>query len=174
MKAIIVNGSAGTGKSTLLNSLSSQQLEKFALVDGDDLVRIIPFELTQEFLNVVIDNIVSCAENFQKYNYNVLVISFIFPTQKRLITLRDKLCELGIDVYVFNLYCENDLLKKRIIVRNTSKLISVDKAVEMNEMISKLPCDYLIDTTAFNNQDLVKCFMQGINEVCKVIKNENN
>ena len=59
MKVIILNSAPGVGKSTLLKKLESNLPEGFAIIDSDDMARIIPLELTIEWLNLMQDTVIS-------------------------------------------------------------------------------------------------------------------
>lgn len=96
MNAIILNASSGVGKTTLLKQLERNLPEGFAVIDGDDVGRIVPLKLSLEWLDLIQENIVSCAKNYKEYGTKVLIISFVFPCEKRLERLNNKLVQLGI------------------------------------------------------------------------------
>lgn len=71
----IINSAPGVGKSTLLKELQDKLHNGFALLDGDDIGRTVPLENTNEWLNLIQDNMVSCCINFRKYGKRNIGIS---------------------------------------------------------------------------------------------------
>ncbi len=66
MRVIIINSAPGVGKTTMLKLLETKLPKGFALMDGDDVGRIVPLNLSIEWLNLIQDNFVSCAKNFRE------------------------------------------------------------------------------------------------------------
>ena len=147
MKAIIINSAPGVGKTTLLKSLTDKLTGGYALIDGDDVGRTIPLNVSIDWLNLIQDNIVACAKNYRDYTTAALIISFVFPTQERVQRLVDLLEKEGIEVYQITLTCEPDVIEQRITQRNTTKIMNPSRAIQCNNNIKKLHCDYSIDTT---------------------------
>jgi adenylate kinase family enzyme len=163
VKAIILNAAPGVGKSTLLKKLEQKLPQGFAIIDGDDVGRTIPIRLSIEWLNLMQDNIVSCAENYKKFGMEFLIISFVFPSKERLDRLLSLLGEAGIDTLsIISLVCQELELKARIQGRNTSKMISVEQALELNNQIKEMHTKFLIDTTKLKADEVA-------NDVCNMV-----
>ena len=165
MKAIILNASAGVGKTTLLKQLERNLPEGFAIIDGDDVGRIVPLKLTLEWLDLIQDNIISCANSFQQYGTKVLVISFVFPSEKRLERLNSKLAQLGIQTKMICMYCKDEILEERIITRNTSRIVHVERAIECNSEIKDLKADYHIDTSFMTEEEVMREFIRALDDI---------
>ena len=162
MNAIIINGAPGVGKSTLLKLLEDKLSKGYALVDGDDVGRTIPLDNSVEWLNLIQDNIVSCAKNFKKYKINTLIISFVFPSNERLQRLSNFLKNEECNVYHITLICDSKELEKRIKLRNTQKLISVSKALKLNDEIKRLNSYCSVNTTNKSPEKVVDIIYKEI------------
>ena len=148
MKVIIINAAPGIGKTSLLKRIEKSDLQDSAVIDGDDLGRIIPLQGTDRWLNLIQDNLASCAANYQEYGLRLLFISFVLPSQERVSHLMKKLMDAGIsNVFHITLICDDAEIESRIVARNTSRLITVGRAKELNAEIKLLESDYRMDTS---------------------------
>jgi predicted ABC-type ATPase len=150
----IINSAPGVGKTTLLRELQDKLHNGFALLDGDDIGRVVPIENTNDWLNLIQDNFVSCCINFKRYEKRNIVIGFVFPSEERIQRLTGLLEREGFDVCHITLFCDDQEVERRIKERNTSKLIGVNKAVELNKKIKELKSDYRFDTTILNKDEV--------------------
>jgi len=169
MNTIIINAAPGVGKSTLLKLLEERLSEGYAVVDGDDVGRTIPLVKSVEWLNLMQDNIVSCAKNYKEYNIKTLIISFVFPSKERLERLISMLKDEGCKVYHITLDCDSNELEKRIKIRNSQKLISIPKALEINNKITKLKSYYSLNTTNKSPEEVANIICKKIIEIERVI-----
>ena len=169
MNAVIINSAPGVGKSTLLKELEKILSNGYAILDGDDLGRTIPLVNSVEWLNLMQDNIASCAKNYSEYNIKTLIISFVFPTFKRLQRLTDLLNKAGCSVTHLRLICEDEELKMRIKKRNTQRAVKIGRAIELNRNITELTSDYMIDTTEKTPEEVA----QIVKEILEKQKGEN-
>lgn len=167
MKAIILNTSSGVGKTTLLKQLERNLPEGFAVIDGDDVGRNVPLKLSLEWLDLIQDNIVACANNYKKYGARVLVITFVFPSEERLERLNHKLEQLGILTKMICIYCDNNILEERLIKRNTSRILSIQSAIENNIKIKALKADYSFDTSFIMPQEVMESFIYALDDIYK-------
>ena len=169
MKVIILNSAPGAGKTTLLKLLEVKLPKGFAIIDGDDLGRIVPLKLSIEWLNLMQDNIVSCAKNYKDFGIEFLIVAFVFPSQERLDRLIRLLKSEDEDVsLVVSLVCDDEELRERINKRNTSRIMNVEKAIECNKSIKQLKCDYSIDTTQKKPEEVAKLFCDIIEKLVTV------
>ena len=143
----IINSAPGIGKSTLLQNLHMGLPEGFAILDGDDVGRVIPYQNNLTWLNLIQDNITDCCMNFRKSGFNRCVIGFVFPSEERLEHLRDLLASKGFHVTHILLECSEYEIERRITQRNTSRVINVEQAKTLSRQMKNLSADYRIDTT---------------------------
>jgi len=163
MNIFLINSAPGVGKSTLLKNLQKTIKSNYAFIDGDDLGRITPYKLSRKWLDLIQDNIVSCINNYFNYGINNTIVSFVFPTQKRIERITTLLNNEKFKIYHITLVCDEHILIKRVNTRNSQKIINVDDISKYDSMIRKLRFDYIIDTTNKDEDDL--CY-----ETYKIIK----
>ncbi len=145
--AYIINSAPGVGKSTLLKNLHLGLPDGFAIIDGDDVGRVLPYQNDINWLNLIQDNIASCCSNYKNYGYGNCIISFVFPVEERLRRITDLLTAHGFAVVHILIDCEENEMVRRITERNASRMISVDKAKVLNQQMKALPADFKVDTT---------------------------
>lgn len=168
MKAIILNSAPGVGKTTLLKQLEGVLPKNFAIIDGDDVGRIIPLKLSIAWLNLIQDNIVSCAKNYKGYGIDFLIIAFVFPSEERVDRLTKLLKDINIDVlYRCSLICDAAELKQRIKKRNTTRFMNFERAIECNIKIKQLKSELVIDTTQRGVEEIRDLFVDSILTIVK-------
>ncbi len=145
--AYIINSAPGVGKSTLLKNLHLRLPDGFAIIDGDDVGRVIPYQNNINWLNLIQDNIADCCSNYRSYGFGNCIISFVFPGEERLRRITELLNARGFEVIHILIDCEEDEMVRRITERNTSKMISVEKAKLLNQKMKILSADFRVDTT---------------------------
>lgn len=149
----VMNAAPGVGKSTLLRELQNRLDDGFALLDGDDVGRVVPLENTLEWLNLIQDNMVSCCVNFREYGKKHIVLGFVFPGEERIQRLKGLLEKEGFEVCHITLFCQDREVERRIRERNTSRLIGISNAIEYNRKIMGMKSDYQLDTTSLNREE---------------------
>ena len=162
--AYIVNSAPGVGKSTLLRNLHLTLPDGFAVIDGDDVGRIIPYQNNLTWLNLIQDNIIDCCANFKRYGFNRCLISFVFPVEERLCRLTDGLIDNGFRVTHIMLECGEAELARRITLRNTSRIVNVEQAQTLSRQMRSLAADCRIDTTEITPDkvaELVLAYIRG-------------
>lgn len=148
MKVIILNSAPGVGKTTLLKQIEKVLQKDFAVLDGDDVGRLVPLSLSIEWLDLIQENIVSCAINYRDFGVKFLIVSFVFPSENRLHRLTNLLACQDIKILcIIALYCNEVELEKRIQKRNTTRIMNIERAINCNRQIKQLKSDFLIDTT---------------------------
>jgi hypothetical protein len=165
MRVFILNSAPGVGKTSLINKLNTTIKEDFAFFDGDDVGRIVPYQLNKKWLNLIQDNLVCCAANCTKYNINNIVISFVFPTTERVERIKNKLIDHGFDVIHIALTCEKEELLRRLRERNNQKIVDIESGVKYNEMIKDLDADFLINTTKLSKKKVANELLKIINDI---------
>jgi adenylate kinase family enzyme len=146
MNVIILNSAPGAGKSTSLKLIEEKLGSGYAVIDGDDVGRIMPLKKSIEWLNLIQDNLASCAKNFREHDTNTLIVCFVFPTVERLQRLVNLLEKNDFSTFHIKLTCPSDVLAERIKTRNTQKVVNVQRALELNGKIEKLHANYSINT----------------------------
>ena len=91
MVVIIVTGAPAVGKTALLPVVADALGEKGAFLDGDAVGRTRPLARTIERLNLIQDNICSCADNFAGWGARYLVTCFVLPSHARVDRIKTKL-----------------------------------------------------------------------------------
>jgi len=155
LDAIIITAAPGIGKTTIFPYLAEKLSEKSALLDGDNVSRLIPFSLSIEWLNLVQDNIAACAENFARCGIRYFITCFCLPTQERLNRLTNLLRNLGYHVCCIALIADNDALLDRLRQRGGCDIRDADdfaEALRCNEGIKKLENVTFINTTSLSSE----------------------
>lgn len=111
-KLIIINGAPGVGKSTVGNLLFSR-LQNIAILDGDDVWRINPFEVTDNTRDIVERNIAFVLRNYLEAAYEYVILVWVLHQQSIIDCLLSKLDDLKFKVYIFTLICDEETLLER-------------------------------------------------------------
>ena len=109
---IIINGAPGVGKSTV-GSLLFSSLNNSAFLDGDDVWRINPFEVTDVTREIVEQNITFVLGNYIKSNYKHVILTWVLHRQSIIDSLLKGLKDLNFKLYIFTLICNEELLLER-------------------------------------------------------------
>ena len=160
--AYILNSAPGVGETTLMKKLHEKLPNGFALIDGDDVGKITPYENNFTWLNLMQDNIVACCSNFKRYEFSNCVISFVFPTEERLERIRGLLNNCGFEIVHIILECDEGEMCKRITERNTSRLINLEQAKELNQEVKSLHADFRLDTTNIEADEVASLVIKYI------------
>jgi len=84
MKIFLINGQAGTGKSSVANELKNQIVDS-AFIDADSLISVNPFNFgKQEQDDLMLENALSLISNFSKAGYSTIVTSGLTRNQEQL------------------------------------------------------------------------------------------
>jgi deoxyadenosine/deoxycytidine kinase len=89
MKIILINGQAGTGKSTIANALKNE-LPNSAYIDADWLVSVNPFEL-EKLDGLMLQNALALINNFTDAGYENIITAGLARNQMLLDGLIAKL-----------------------------------------------------------------------------------
>lgn len=158
-KLIIINGAPGVGKLTIGNLLFSR-LQNSAFLDGDDVWRINPFEVTDITRNIVERNIAFVLRNYIKANYEYVILVWVLHQQSIIDRLLSKLDNLRFKVYIFTLTCDEETLLKRR--RQQGK-----EGRELKVALDRLrQCRMLetvkLDTSAMKPDEIVDMIMESV------------
>lgn len=162
--AYIINSAPGIGKSTLIKNLHTRLPDGFALIDGDDVGRTNPYENNINWLNVIQDNIVDCCSNFKKYGFSNCIISFVFSAEERLERIKNLLAIRGFKVVHIVLECDENEMCRRIMQRNTSKLINTEQAKKLNQALKFISADLKVNTTLIEADEVADIVINFIAE----------
>ena len=165
LDAIIITAAPGLGKTTILSILAEKLPGKSALLDGDNVGRLIPFSLSREWLNLVQDNIAACAENFARCGIRYFVTCFCLPSQERLNRLTGLLSNLGYQVHSIALIADDDSLLDRNRQRGGCDVQDADEFAETlhcNKAIKELESVHLINTTNMSPEHIGQEIVQTI------------
>lgn len=148
MDVIVVNGAPGVGKSTVLRAMADLVPPGSAMFDGDDVARVRPHRLSLEWLNLVQENLLACAENFRNFGVNHLFIAFPFPSQERVDRLNRAFGERGFGMRWVSLLADAQYQRERLVVRNPRLYHNLETLAGYNEQVKALAGVPRIDTTA--------------------------
>lgn len=165
LDAIIITAAPGIGKTTIFSNLAEKLPGKSALLDGDDVGHLIPFSLSQEWLNLVQDNIAACAENFARCGIRYFVTCFCLPSQERLDRLVGLLSNLRYQVHIIALIADDNSLLERNRQRGGCDVRDADEFAETircNRAIKELEGVTFIDTTNMNLEHIGEKIAQTI------------
>jgi hypothetical protein len=165
LDAIIITAAPGIGKTTIFPILAEKLPRKSALLDGDNVGCLIPFSLSQEWLNLVQDNIAACAENFARCGIRYFVTCFCLPSQERLNRLTGLLSNLGYQVHSIALIADDDSLLERNRQRGGCDVRDADEFAETlhcNKAIKELEGVTFINTTNMSPEHIGQKIVQTI------------
>lgn len=162
--AYIINSSPGVGKSTLLKNLHLRLPDGFAIIDGDDVGRVIPYQNDINWLNLIQDNIADCCHNYKKYGFKNCIIGFVFPSEERLKRITELLSNRGFQVKHIIIECDGNEIERRIVQRNTSRIISVENAKILGQNMKTLFSDFKVDTTSIDANRVAEIIIDYIRE----------
>ena len=111
-KLIIINGAPAVGKS-VVGSLLHAKLDNSAFLDGDDVWRINPFEVTEKTKSIVERNIVFVLRNYIEAGYEYAILAWVLHQQSIIDHLLENLNDLTFRVHIFTLICDEVTLVER-------------------------------------------------------------
>lgn len=111
-KLIIVNGAPSVGKSTAAN-LIFPQLPNSAFLDGDDVWRINPFEVTERTKAIVDKNIPFVLRSYLEAGYEHVLLAWVMHQQEIIDRVVAELSDLDFELHVFTLVAEEGVLQDR-------------------------------------------------------------
>lgn len=111
---IIINGPLGIGKTSVSWELL-RCFERAAMLDGDYLGAIQPFEIYDEARIAYLDQtFVHMSAWHKQHGYTNLVINYVFEQPEALAHLRALLQPLDGEIYAFRLTCSEAEMERRI------------------------------------------------------------
>lgn len=159
MRVVLVTGPLGVGKSTLIEGLGRiYSRRKAAVLDGDALSMTYPGGTSTGRLNLVEENLFSCAQNFRDWGAEYLFMAWIFARQGRLDHFVDRLVEQDIGVMVVSLCASTKARDDRLQKRDRAHNFDPDtqRWLELlHESTLKLKTDMLIDTSHMNAYEVM-------------------
>ena len=155
-KLIIINGAPGVGKSAISNILFSK-LGNSAFLDGDDVWRINPFEVTDKTRNIVEKNIIYILRNYIEAGYEYVILSWVLHNQSIIDELLNNLSDLKLKVHVFTLICSEEILVERRHQQGRETDIAIDRLRQsLNLKTEKF------DTGILKPDEIVSSIMESI------------
>jgi predicted ABC-type ATPase len=125
-KLIIINGAPGVGKSAISNILFSK-LGNSAFLDGDDVWRINPFEVTEKTRSIVERNIIFVLRNYIEAGYEYVILAWVLHNQSITERLLINLKNLEFKVHIFTLICSEEILVERRHQQGRETDIAIDR-----------------------------------------------
>jgi predicted ABC-type ATPase len=110
-KLIIVNGTMGSGKSTLCHHLL-KQLNNAVWLDGDWCWMMNLWNISEENKKMVIDNITHLLNNYLTNNsFEYVLFSWVLNKKEILDLLLDKLGTNSFKLFVFTVTCSENTIE---------------------------------------------------------------
>ncbi len=114
---IIINGSVGSGKSTVSEELAVL-FEKSVMLDGDYIGLIHPFEIYDDArIEYLYKTLLLLVEFHHSNGYTDFVINYVFESPESLGNLTSRLKTIIPEIHCFWLTCSEAEQKKRILKR---------------------------------------------------------
>ncbi len=155
-KLLIINGAPGVGKSTIGNILFSK-LDNSAFLDGDDVWRINPFEVTDRTRNIVERNIIFILRNYIEAKYEYVILSWVLHRQSIIDKLLNNLSDLNFKVHVFTLICSEEILIERRQQQGGETAIAIDRLHQSLKLETKK-----FDTEILKPDEIVSRIMESV------------
>jgi len=111
-RIVLIGGPPGVGKTTALRRVAAR-VPRCAWLDGDDVWRIRPFEVTDETRSLVEGNIVHVLRSFLEARYREVFLSWVLHDDALIERLLAPLRPLARDVAVLHLVASPDALRAR-------------------------------------------------------------
>lgn len=114
-KLIIINGTMGTGKTTICKILY-KKLNNSVWLDGDWCWMMNPFKVTEENKRMAEDNITYLLNNFlENPDFEYVIFSWVMHNENIFDVLLEKLQKNEFQRYKISLVCSPEELKKRML-----------------------------------------------------------
>lgn len=156
MNAFIINAAPGVGKTSLLHNFPGKGFHNLAVLDGDDVGRIIPHQPSSKWLDLVHDNMVACVKNYLAYGIDTVVVVFAFVAKERFDKFENVLRSENIQTRRIILFCDDKEIERRNMLRDASNGAVLAKiGINCNMIIKSFEADYRIDTTKMSINDVV-------------------
>ncbi|MBD3244005.1 MAG: hypothetical protein GF331_25655 [Chitinivibrionales bacterium] len=162
MKVFVINGTSFVGKSTALRLLHDRLPGKCAVMDGDDVGRVRPFELSREWLDLIQDNILSCALNFDAAGVEYFLFAFPFPGPNRTGRLTSIFESRGYTLNWVNLIASDTALEQRFRLRGGTKPQNLQLGIDMNRTIAQTTGCFALDTTHLSPEEVASVVLERI------------
>ena len=111
-KLVIINGAPGIGKTTVAEVVFSK-LPNSALLDGDDVWRVNPFEVNDRTKAVVERNIPFVLRSYLDAGYEYVLLTWVMHKQEIIDRVVGSLDGLDFGLHVFTLVAEEGVLCER-------------------------------------------------------------
>jgi hypothetical protein len=141
---VIVNGPPGIGKTTVSRALFTR-LEHCAWLDGDDVWRIRPFEVSARTRAVVEANISHVLSGYLGARYPYVILSWVLHDQAVLERILGAIDGAEFDLRVFTLTSSEDVLLERL-ARDASRETPADLSLLRLRQVMQL-ATYQIETS---------------------------
>ena len=149
----LIGGPMGIGKSTICNQLN-QDLDHSVFLDGDWCWNMDPFVVNQDTINMVLDNITHCLNNFiHTPGIENIIFCWVMHKQDIIDQIIQKLDTEGVDIHLISLICEKEELIKRMLIDRRDNQ-TIRKSLQYLELYKDLDTQK-IDVTTLDVQKTI-------------------
>jgi len=138
-KAIILNGTLGSGKTTIARAVN-QKVSESVHVEGDGFLWRNPWPKdSNERCELLLPQLQSIISFWKEQNIKLIVFSYLMPETFFIKKVESVFEELGFKTSTFTFFPRKELLHKRIVERNRmgKPEFEILPANEMNELLLK-------------------------------------
>ncbi len=155
----MINGAPGIGKSTVAEIVFSR-LSNAAFLDGDDVWRINPFEVTDHTKAIVDKNIPFVLRSYLEAGYEFVILAWVMHQQEIIDRVLSGLRDLDFDLHVFTLIAEEDALRDRWRARADKQEVPALVSDRLRQ--SRALHTTQIDTTDLDPTDVAATILESI------------
>jgi len=154
MLFVMITGPLGVGKSTLAHGLSRATDEKSAVVDGDHLAMTWPGGAERARLDLVENNLLSCAKNFHDWGAVYVFASWVFESERRYNLFAEQVRRRNWEFLGIGLHADDDVLLRRLLARKNQPFApspdNIDWIKRLNKRTRSFSNCRQIDTSALS------------------------
>lgn len=150
-KLVIINGTMGTGKTTVSKILLNK-LTPSVFLDGDWCWNMNPFMVTEENKKMVTSNIIHMLKSFlDNSSFEYIIFCWVIQQEEIFETILEPLKEYDFELYKISLICSEKALKERL-KKDVEKGIRQQDVIDRS--IERIPLYENMDTIKIDVSEL--------------------
>jgi predicted kinase len=112
-RLIVIHGPPAVGKTAVAGALF-RRLERAAWLDGDDVWRIRPFEVSERTRAIVEANVPTVLRSYLEAGYPDVLFSWVLHARELIERTLAPIADLEPELHVFTLVCTREALRHRL------------------------------------------------------------